>query len=573
MALKFLSRRRAAKQSDDYTIDNSTIATEQTALPLRKHETKHPNFVEESKPPTVLAPLGLSSSLSTKSSVASSSGSAISKGNKSSYSGSSRSKKCITMKSAYDGLDEIAEVSSESDEESLSRSLASNEKREDSRDEKSRSVGSTSIGRRAGHESDDDDQIDDEELVEVLSKKQVKDLQLKSVMKREIRHHRTSFTSAQEESFASFSDEECTEEAFFEDESCLSVGEDETRYDDETTECDDQSAFDYRRNDYNRGRYNRRHYSRGHRNAVDYRRRPIYHDDESTSCASEVSEFDKPRESINNQNSWLNWFGGSAKGGLSTITDDVTEADTVSAESRVTREDLEDGVGPEDADEETQINEEEEDEIGTSAPSITKSTKSASVYHSQSVSDSKRSNSSVYISKTPSVINQITHSEPVMKDAKSITTFSTSFKNNSPKLGRFMNPTISEKNSNSKIEKSVVDRNVASKSNPIVVTKATAAAATVVEPSKDATAYDCMASSPAVSRRSKDSITYLNATTPTATLTSVNSEIEMDTDVRQRDVFCRNHGGVETLALRQYPSIPTPKESHHVLVRVEVRNV
>lgn len=119
-----------------------------------------------------------------------------------------------------------------------------------------------------------------------------------------------------------------------------------------------------------------------------------------------------------------------------------------------------------------------------------------------------------------------------------------------------------------------MDRSVATKSKPKVASKtiATSAAAVVVEPLKNETAYDSKASSSTKSQNSKVSVSYLDST-PNMTFNSMNSDIEMDTDVRQRDIFCRNHGGVETLALRQYPSIPTPKEPHHVLVKVEVRNV
>ena len=53
--------------------------------------------------------------------------------------------------------------------------------------------------------------------------------------------------------------------------------------------------------------------------------------------------------------------------------------------------------------------------------------------------------------------------------------------------------------------------------------------------------------------------------------TTADLEIELDTDVRQRDIYCTNHGGVDTLTLRQYPSIVMPERPDHVLVKVEVR--
>ena len=45
---------------------------------------------------------------------------------------------------------------------------------------------------------------------------------------------------------------------------------------------------------------------------------------------------------------------------------------------------------------------------------------------------------------------------------------------------------------------------------------------------------------------------------------------EWDGDVRQRDIYCRSHGGVDQLILRQYPSIPTPSAPDHVLLKIEV---
>ena len=50
-----------------------------------------------------------------------------------------------------------------------------------------------------------------------------------------------------------------------------------------------------------------------------------------------------------------------------------------------------------------------------------------------------------------------------------------------------------------------------------------------------------------------------------------NTDTDVDADVRQRDIYCRSHGGVENLILRQYPSIPTPNAPDHVLLKVEVR--
>ncbi|KAL3808774.1 hypothetical protein ACHAXA_005499 [Cyclostephanos tholiformis] len=65
---------------------------------------------------------------------------------------------------------------------------------------------------------------------------------------------------------------------------------------------------------------------------------------------------------------------------------------------------------------------------------------------------------------------------------------------------------------------------------------------------------------------------------------SMNSKVEVcdklyvdkslwDADERQRDLFCANHGGLETLTVRQYSNVPVPYAPDHVLVKVEASTV
>ena len=149
MGIKFLSKRKSRKDHADFSVDNSTIATKQQIT----LDPKHPNFAVEAAPPQSLTPLGLDPNAAAA--AATVTNKLVGKTNTRCHDSPIYS---VSSGSRIDVLDDTTEFTEETD-----HSLTEN----------------------------DEDLVDKQLEMKVISKKQARGHQLKDAMRREISRHRS----------------------------------------------------------------------------------------------------------------------------------------------------------------------------------------------------------------------------------------------------------------------------------------------------------------------------------------------------------------------------------------------